>query len=182
MITWRDVPGWEGLYQVSDAGNVRSLDRTIRVLDAHGNMGSRRYKGRMLRPGSMPKGYKGVVLSSPATGQRFLCVHWLVCAAFHGPRPSGLQVRHLDGDPANNAARNLCYGTPLENAADTIRHGRTGLIRGVQIGTAKLNDDIVRDIRTRANVMSQAAIARWFHVSPETIRDVMNGKNWRHVQ
>jgi hypothetical protein len=50
-------------------------------------------------------------------------VHVLVAEAFHGLRPEGLQVRHLDGVKTNNAARNLRYGTPAENAQDAVRHG-----------------------------------------------------------
>jgi hypothetical protein len=50
-------------------------------------------------------------------------VHQLVAAAFLGPRPDGLEVRHLDGDPLNNAVSNLAYGTRLENIQDKKRHG-----------------------------------------------------------
>jgi len=52
-------------------------------------------------------------------------VHTLVTTAFHGPRPSPAhQVRHLDGDKANNRPSNLRWGTAIENAADKKRHGR----------------------------------------------------------
>lgn len=55
--------------------------------------------------------------------QRTVSVHVLVAAAFHGPRPEGFVVRHLDGRPANNQSSNLKYGTQGENARDKRRHG-----------------------------------------------------------
>lgn len=50
-------------------------------------------------------------------------VHHLVAEAFIGPRPAGLEIRHLDGDSRNNAAANLRYGTHSENELDKVRHG-----------------------------------------------------------
>lgn len=54
---------------------------------------------------------------------RTVTVASLVCAAFHGPRLSGLMVRHLDGNSLNDHADNLAWGTAAENSADAIRHG-----------------------------------------------------------
>jgi hypothetical protein len=56
-------------------------------------------------------------------------VHPLVAAAFIGPRPDGMEIRHLDGERFNNAAVNLCYGTPSENARDRVNHGRDAQAR-----------------------------------------------------
>ena len=51
------------------------------------------------------------------------CVHALVAAAFIGPRPDGLLIRHLDGNPRNNRVGNLQYGTGSENQRDAVVHG-----------------------------------------------------------
>jgi hypothetical protein len=56
-------------------------------------------------------------------------VHVLVMLAFQGPCPEGLEVRHLDGNPANSGLRNLRYGTGSENTLDTIAHGRHHMAR-----------------------------------------------------
>lgn len=115
MERWASVPGYEGAYQVSDLGRVRSIDR----LDARG----RRVRGRVLRPA--PRGgrspYLAVALSDGAA--RSFAVHTLVALAFIGPRPSGQEVRHLNGDHADSRLRNLAYGTSAENKRDTLRHG-----------------------------------------------------------
>lgn len=118
MTTWRPVPGWEQFYEVSDDGQVRSFDY-VKV----GGKGSR----QLIPAGPVstwvtPNGYTAVSLYRRGR-RRVASVHALVCEAFIGPRPDGHEVRHLDGDPSNNVLANLTYGTPRENALDTIRHG-----------------------------------------------------------
>jgi hypothetical protein len=108
---WRPVSGWEGLYEVSDLGRVVSLPR------------ARRSTSVTLRPARDRDGYLQIVL---AYGDRKETrkVHHLVGEAFNGTRPDGAQTRHLDGDPSNNTASNLTWGTNAENQADIVRHGR----------------------------------------------------------
>jgi len=110
---WRAVLGHEGIYEVSDIGNVRSLDREV----WHGT-GTKTMKlvGRPLAS-FMVKGY--LALNIP----KLAYIHRLVCEAWHGPRPEGMECRHLDGNPFNNTPDNLRWGTSKENAQDTLRHG-----------------------------------------------------------
>lgn len=68
------------------------------------------------------KGYRQVSLWRDGGGHS-LFVHALVAQAFIGPRPEGLEVRHLNGDPLDNRPENLAYGTGSDNRADSIRHG-----------------------------------------------------------
>ena len=106
---WSPIPGFEG-YDVSNLGNVRSW---------------RMHRGvagpRLLRTSPDNRGYMCTALYGPG-GRKPVKVHWLVAAAFLGPRPDGLVIRHLDGNCANNRAGNLVYGTPEENIADSVRH------------------------------------------------------------
>jgi hypothetical protein len=114
---WRDIPGYEGRYQASNLGRIRSLDR--RVPCAHG--ATRLMRGRVLKPaGSKYDPHLSVVLGHGRAGS---LVHKLVALAFLGPRPDGQEVRHLDGDPLNNRADNLAYGTRTENLLDIYRAG-----------------------------------------------------------
>lgn len=115
---WRPVVGWEGLYEVSDQGRVRSLDRA--VVDCRGTV--RGLKGRILRPKSHPAGHQFLSLSRAGVkGTRW--VHHLVLECFTGPRPAGLECLHDDGNPKNNCASNLSWGTRGANIQDSIRHG-----------------------------------------------------------
>lgn len=121
--TWKDIPGYEGDYQVSDMGNVRSLDRV--VFQANG---CRKRKGQLLKPSTV-SGYLHVVLGR----QHSYLIHSLVAAAFIGPRPAGCDVRHGPGGKLDNRAVNLSYGTRSENNNDRWRDGTMkyiGVVRG----------------------------------------------------
>lgn len=111
---WRPVPGFGGIYEVSDLGRVRSY---------------RPWRGKAVPheiPGSWhsgPGSYRFVRLRSVEGAVRKEYVHRLVAAAFLGPEPLGHEVRHLDGDPENSALSNLAYGTHAQNEMDKLRHG-----------------------------------------------------------
>lgn len=109
--TFRAVPGFP-LYFASDDGRVFSC-RPWR-----GSMEPRELAG-----GINARGYRQVILC--LGGRRHVReVHAVIAATFHGPRPEGMDTRHLDGDKSNNAASNLRYGTRSENELDKARHRR----------------------------------------------------------
>ena len=118
---WRDITGYEGHYQVSDLGRVRSLDRV--VFDKVRKL-QRRLKGKTLSPGRSGQRLSYLFVNlSKGNQKRGFTIHTLVAQAFLGPRPEGLQVLHgLEGSLVNTPA-NLRYGTHLENGQDMIRDG-----------------------------------------------------------
>ena len=120
---WRAIPGYEGLYEVSSEGRVRSLDRVISCTrsDSAGPFG-RDLQGRELKQSTDRTGRLSVNLSRNGRARKRR-VHTLVAEAFVGPRPEGLEVCHGDGDPSNNRVSNLRYGTASENWADRKLHG-----------------------------------------------------------
>lgn len=99
---WKDIPGYRGLYQVSDQGRVKSF---------HG-------KGKILKQSKRPGGYRGVTLSKNAQPKSLL-VHRLVALAFHGPAKNR-QVNHKNGKPNDNRSKNLEWLTAKEH----LRHTR----------------------------------------------------------
>lgn len=117
---WLAVPGYEGLYEVSDFGRVRSLDR--RVINKLGR--EQLCRGTVLYTNmvGLRRQYHSVVLRNSGDAQR-VTVHSLVLQAFVGPAPDGTECRHLDGNPDNNHLANLRWGTRSENILDTVRHG-----------------------------------------------------------
>lgn len=111
---WLPVVGYEGYYEVSDHGRVKSLDRTDSI--------GRKIKGRMMKTSFDPGGR--VVVDLYRDGTRNMSrVHRLVTATFIGPCPSGREVCHNDGDQTNNHVSNLRYDTSSGNEMDKIRHG-----------------------------------------------------------
>jgi len=118
--TWRAIVGYEGAYEVSDLGNVRSLTRWV----PYGRHKGMTYKGRPLRLTLIKNGYLTVKLAFAGL-TRTTYVHEIVLKAFEGPRPyteARGEIRHLDGVKTNNVLSNLKYGTINENAADRVRH------------------------------------------------------------
>lgn len=113
---WRPVIGYEGLYEVSNQGRVRSLDHFTR-----GRSDSKRLiRGRVLRPAPRPSGHLTVALGRSGGSKD---VHTLVATAFIGPRPDGMECCHYDGDPSNNRLENLRWDTRSANRLDSVRHG-----------------------------------------------------------
>lgn len=123
---WRDIPDWEGLYQVSNLGRVRGVPREHVRLGKGGKPATFRYGYRLLKPGKKDTGYLLVVLSDVTNGrQKVAGVHRLVCEAFHGPRPSWeYEVAHGDHDRQNNIASNLRWATHGDNLRDSAAAGR----------------------------------------------------------
>lgn len=114
LEVWASVPGFEGAYEVSSLGRVRSLDR---VTDR-----GRKWKGKLMSPSTMPRGYQVVTLWRDGKQETAL-VHRLVLFAFVGDAPAGMEALHGDGDPANNRRSNLSWGTHSENQYDQVAHG-----------------------------------------------------------
>lgn len=114
---WRPIPGYEGSYEVSDLGRVRSIDREI-----PGRWGRHIRHGIVLRQNTDKDGYKKVAPSLNGDA-RTVSVHHLVLQAFIGPEPEGYVAMHRDGDPANNTASNLSWGTYSDNTFDAVEHG-----------------------------------------------------------
>lgn len=167
---WKAIPGYEGVYEVSDLGRVRSLER----IDAMGRV----QQGRMK---SAPIGSHGYPFVSLGLAGKATCelVHRLVLLAFVGPAPPAHECRHLDGNRSNCVLANLRWGTRFENCADKLLHGTENI--GERNGTAKLTVTAVRDIRERyaRGGVSQKAIAADYGVSQPVIGKVVRGITWK---
>ena len=172
---WLSIAGFPG-YEVSDLGSVRSW----RPKNGRGELGSEPHPRKSTRAVG---GYRRVTLSNGGAISSHL-VHRLVLEAFEGPCPPGMQTRHLDGDPANNAKSNLQWAAVLVNHADKQRHGTTA--RGERQGCARLTETQVREVRRRIASGKWThgdgrAFAKLFGVSPSAISLIRREKKWLHV-
>lgn len=169
---WQDVLEWEGLYAVSSAGRVKSLQRTTLMADGR----KRNTPERILTPVAASAGYLKVALVS-GSRKATRWVHRLVLEAFTGSRPAGFVCRHLDGVKANNNASNLKWGTHKENQADRLGHGTA--IRGESVHTNRLTLEQVLAIKK--DCRSSIVIGIDYGVSQSTIRKIRSGINWKWV-
>lgn len=164
---WRPVKGYEGKYEVSDRGRVKSLGH-YRYSDAG-----------ILKPFFHKFGYPRVTLWANGVSHG-RAIHTLVLEAFVGPRPAPCVCDHRDGSPANNHLQNLQWVTQKEN----VRRGQqSAAIRGVGNCNAKLTEKIVLHIRNSwaDGRETQRSMARRYGVTPSLISAVVRRRIWTHV-
>lgn len=158
---WLPVVGYEGLYEVSDAGRVRN-SKTRNTL----SLGRKRC-GRLQ-----------VGLRSPGRQRRWFLVHRLVLLAFVGPQPAGMECCHWDGDQSNNRLENLRWDTAAANWADRRRHGNGN--GGDRAPKAKLTWEQVQEMRrtyARGGVR-QVDLADEYGVNQSNVSQIVRGATW----
>lgn len=173
---WKSIKGFEGLYEVSNFGNVRSLPRSHRTSRG---CGVQTIKGRLLKK-HLNKGYYQVTLSKESKTRSKL-VYQLVGNAFIGQKPKGMTVNHKNGISSDDRVSNLEYCTHQENIQHAVRMGLLDN-RGVNSGTAKLTEkDILKIYRLVGLGRTRTDIAEILNVSVATVSLIARGKHWKHL-
>lgn len=161
-IEFRPVVGYEGLYEVSNTGIVRSLDRVARA-----GKGMCLYKGRQLKPGIGATKYAHVILCKDGINKVFL-VHRLVAMAFLPTEDYSLNVNHIDGVKTNNNVSNLEWCSFKDNIAHAVATGLRANLYGVKNhrsrsvrmltldGTSIRTFDTIRDVQSFLGLEKQA--------------------------
>lgn len=165
--TWLPVQGYEGLYSVSDRGNVMSMN--------YANTG-------MLKLLTLGKrgNYLKVDLYRDRVKKTF-AVHQLVAVAFMGPS-NGLQVNHISGIGSDNRAENLEYCTGSQNMKHAFATGLQSN-KGQNHSRTKFTDEDVLNIRSRyAHGEKQSDLAKEFGVYGSAISRIVTGKRWPHLE
>jgi len=184
---WRPVVGWEGIYQVSNFGHVRSLDKPVLFKQRYGQsqetvLRTRIFPGKVLTPHRVGRGgrYLWVSLWQQQKATR-RPVHQLVLEAFVGPKPLGYVTNHKDGNPGNNHVENLEWCTVTHNNVHAIE---TGLrkVRGEGNYLAYFTEADVLLIRRWAREgMTSYAIAQELSVPRRTIANIVARRSWKHL-
>lgn len=153
---WKDIPGWDGFYQASSNGRIRSLDRYI-----DRSCGRRMtVRGQVMSTQVNPKGYLVIRLRKPGVATQCL-VHRLVCSAFHGAPPTDKhQAAHNNGMKDDCSADNVRWATAIENCADRKAHG-TENSRSKKHKMYKFGPDVIEKAsKLISNGMSKKATCR----------------------
>lgn len=160
---WLPVPGWEGYYEISDMGRVRSRRRK----------GS---KGGVLRPGASAGGRLSVVLNMNGEKMTRL-VHQLVLEAFVGPRPPGMEGCHGPGGAFDNRLVNLRWDSPSANQMDRVRDGTSN--RGERQWQSKLTEADVLECRRRYAAGERLRVlVSEYGVTVGGMSNAVSGKTW----
>lgn len=169
---WLPVPGYEGAYEVSDHGRIRSVDRWVEWTNRWGTYVKRQYPGRLLKPHiSADDGYARQRLRKRDGNPT---IHSLVLTAFLGSRPDdGFDSLHANGINHDNRLSNLRWGTKTENNRDKKwQRGPLGN-RSSKLSVADVGD-IKRRLRTYTRGLG-CALAREYDVSPTMIYSIRHG-------
>lgn len=172
-VIWKDVIGFEGFYQVSNTGCVRSVERT--VLCSKSRKGFRCLRGKLLKTTIDSLGYCKVTLVDQDRKvvwkvHRLVAGHFLV-------KPEGKDViNHIDNDRSNNCVTNLEWCTPKENTNHMHVQGRNYAAYGYSNPAAKLTNVDIENIRSLRDVLPRKLIATQFGISPSYVGRILKGE------
>lgn len=181
---WKDIPGFDGCYQVSSRLRFRSCLKRI----GRGKGGGRGVtsvkdnKWHLIYPSKNDQGYWviGLKLSGRRIGARKIASYYLK-AFVRMPRPGEL-VRHLNDIRDDDRPENICWGTYSDNMHDAVRNGKFVSQKGENTSQAKLTDAQVVEIIARLQRgESPRSIAPDYNVQHHVVKAIKNGYNWKHL-
>jgi hypothetical protein len=176
MEIWRSVKGYEGMYEVSTYGNVRSVSRKV----PHKRHGFVSVKSKVLKPATDTCGYFRVALSNTKNSLCTKKVHRLVAESFVDGDNS-LEVHHVDGDKKNNHVTNLKWVTRSQNIKENYNLGIQKPLKGESNGNSKLTEEQVKEIRLsyKPYEFGYKKLADKYGVDKKTIIDIVKFKIWK---
>lgn len=170
---WKDIPGYEGVYQISNLGNCRVLSRTLN---------NKSYPGRHIKEFQTIDGYYKFSLYKDRRQRQYLA-HRLVAIAFI-PNPLGKgQVNHLNGIKTDNRLVNLEWVTHSENAKHACKIGLTKTHGEFNPRAIMTEKEVlkIRSIRASKDRPSLKTIAQTFGVSLSCISKIIYRESWTHI-
>lgn len=172
---WLPVPNYEGLYEVSNLGNVKTLSRTVQRCGIENHQ----INERLLKQNKNKQGYLSVTLSR-SKKVKVLRINRLVAMAFL-PNPENKEtVNHINCIKSDNTVWNLEWATRSENEHHALINGRK--LKGEENGFSKLKTPEIIEIRRMfKDKISTYKIAETFNISQSTAYDIASGKRWKHI-
>ena len=167
MTIWKSIDRFP-CYEVSSEGQVR---RSV------GGQGAK--AGKVLTWHTLTStGYPDVRMTTDGKSVA-IPVHRLVAWAFLGPRPEGMQIRHLDGNKMNCRVENLAYGSAKENGQDKVAHGTS--TKGTKNPKVKLTEEQALQVFKSKGIVSAEEIAAIFCINESTVHRIWRGIYWTHI-
>jgi Mor family transcriptional regulator len=173
---WKDIPGYEGYYQASTHGRIRSLDRWV-----NDNGGQRLHKGKILKNRINNCGY---FVTRFVIDNKVIChtTHKLIAMTFLTKSDPNLEIHHIDGDKLNNYINNLEYVTRGGHVKKTLKLKQYKPNIGEKHPKAKTTEEDVVNIRNRYKKGETIKeLSKYYKVHKNTIFQIIRGINWSHI-
>lgn len=152
---WREIPGFEGYYQASSFGRIKSVDRTI--IDSRGV--SYLKKGKVLKQGLRNDGYYQVALSKGSIVRTYP-VHRIVYQSFYGEIPFDKVVNHIDENPTNNRIENLNLLSQKDNLNWGSAKERLSKSKKKPVFQFSMNGELIKCFQSTISASSETGISQ----------------------
>lgn len=179
-MEWRDIKGFEGAYQISEYGVVRSVDREITTKpDRFGRVSNYVKRGKVIADRRHQFGYRVVTLSFNNI-QYTKTVHRLVAISFIDNPENLPLVRHVDGNPENNHFKNLIFGTQKDNMANAMNHGTVECGEN-RYNAILTNDEVVKIRVEKRGGAKNKELSEKYGISEVRVHKIVTGETWTSV-
>lgn len=175
MEIFKDIKGYEGHYKISNKGRVISLSKIRR----NGN-GFYIQKERMLNPYLNSNGYYRICLSVPI--RQYEYIHKLIALAFIPKVKGKNHINHKNCIKIDNRIENLEWCTNSENVKHAHKNGIYKYLKGEETSNSKLKNRDIIEIRKAYKKGLGVKLSKKYHVTHQTIYDIINKKQWAHVK
>lgn len=173
MEIWKDITGYEGIYQINKLGNIKSLSRYVKGK----GISNKLLKERILKPSLNSDGYFQLTMNKKNV-KKNATLHRLLATAFI-PNPDNLLlIEHINDVKTDNRLENLKWSTSTENMKSAVKNGRT--LKGEKNPASKLTEVFVLEIRANTT-LTHKKLGIIYGVDKSIIGDVKNRKTWKHV-
>lgn len=175
---WKEIPGWNELYAISNKGRVKSLSR-YKTIGARGL----KLMPEIIRKQNLCKGYLAILLYKNNDYNEKWQVHRLVALMFKDNPENKLTVNHLDTDKLNNDASNLEWATHSEQQIHAVKNNLRAKTLGENSNLSMLTNLEVLEIRRLYDTkdVTRKKLAAIYGVNVNTIHCIVNRETWKHI-